>query len=197
MSIKPLLDQLQRDALAERERRLEAARATALRLGVDAEHLLQRQRHDALVEREHTVRSELDRERAAVSRQCQLEQLHARRRLVERCLKATSGRTTILRETAGFADALQRQTGRALAYLPDGRRQVRCSPSIEGEMRQALWNNGAADAELTVDDACDFGFIIEADDGSVRVDATLATLIALERDVLAIEIVRRYQQGVR
>jgi vacuolar-type H+-ATPase subunit E/Vma4 len=193
MSAKPLLDQLHRDALEERERRLANARAQALRLSEAAEHLLQRERRDALAERERALRAELDHARAVVSRQCQLEQLHARRRLVDRCLKAAFDRTATLCESPGFIAALQRQVARALSYLPDGAHRARCSRVIEGDIRQALANHGAANTEMTVDDGADFGFVLESHDGSVMINATLATLIATERDDLAISLVKRYQ----
>ena len=112
MSSKPLLDQLHANALAEREHRLAGARERIERLSANAEHLWQRERQDALAERERAWRVELDRERAVVSRQCQLEQLLARRRLVDRCLGVAAERTATLTQSTSFAVALGRQVQR-------------------------------------------------------------------------------------
>jgi hypothetical protein len=82
---------------------------------------------------------------------------------------------------------------RAHGFLPAGACRIRCAAALEAELGCARLSDLAA-AEVVVDRTIDFGYVLESPDGSVMVDATLGTLITRERDALAIEIVKRFQQ---
>lgn len=192
MSATPLTEQLFRDADAEVARRLAAARAEAARLEAEGAAALDAERREALARRARALGAELDGERAARDRRRHFDLLSAQRRLVERALEVAMRRAPELVVRDDVAEALRRMLRRALAYLPEGDGAVRCHPLVLSALHGTDDLRGAT---IGGDEALAFGFVAESRDRRVRIDATLETLVAREREALSIALVRRHAEG--
>lgn len=191
MSATPLTDQLFRDADAEVARRLAAARAEAARLEADEAAALDAERREALAARARALGTELQHERTARDRRRHFDLLAARRRLVDRAIEVAMRRAPELVGRDDVAEALRRIVRGALAYLPEGDGAVSCHPLV---MPVLQGMDGLGGATIVADDALPFGVVVESRDRRVRIDATLATLVAREREALSIALVRRHAE---
>lgn len=191
MSATPLTDQLFRDADAEVARRVAVARAEADRLEAAGALSLAAERGDALRARAHALGTELERAREERNRRRHFDLLAARRRLVDRAIEVAMRRAPEIVDHPAVASAMQRILRHALAYLPEGDGTVRCHPLVVPALQEAGVLRGAT---IASDEALPFGFVVESRDGRVRVDATLETLMAREREALAIALVRRHAE---
>jgi vacuolar-type H+-ATPase subunit E/Vma4 len=197
VSVHPLLDQLKRDADAEVARRLSDARSKAAHhlAGADAE--LARQFQAATDEHRRVIQLELDHHRDELLRQCRIEELESRRRLVERALQVALTRAVALTGHRAFAPVLQKLVDSAMDFFPPGECVITCHPSLERIVRDAASARDAGKAPVQVDSALGFGFTIESADHRVRVDATLGTLMRLAKADLAIHLVGLHMQGAQ
>lgn len=191
MSATPLTDQLFRDADAEVARRLAAARAEATRLEADGAATLDAGRRDALGARARSLGAELARERSERDRRRHFDLLAARRRLVDRAIEVAMRRAPGLVGRDDVAQALRQILRGALAYLPEGDGTVRCHPGVLPALQEM---DALGSATLVADDVLPFGFVAESRDGRVRIDATLETLVARDRDALAIALIRHHAE---
>lgn len=192
MSATPLTDQLFRDADAEVARRLAAARAEAARLEAEGAAALDAERREALAVRARALGAALDGERSARDRRRHFDLLAARRRLVDRSLEVAMRRAPELVARDDVAEALRRIVRRALAFLPAGDGAVRCHPLVLPALQEM---DGLGGATIVADEALPFGFVAESRDRRVRIDATLETLVAREREALSIALVRCHAEG--
>lgn len=191
MSATPLTDQLFRDADAEVARRLAVARAEAARLDAEGAAALDAGRREALEVRARALSAELERERSSRDRRRHFDLLAARRRLVDRAIEVAMRRAPELVGRDDVAEALQRILRGALAYLPEGDGAVSCHPLV---MPALQGMDGLGSATIVADDALPFGFVAESRDRRVRIDATLESLVAREREALSIALVRHHAE---
>jgi vacuolar-type H+-ATPase subunit E/Vma4 len=92
-----------------------------------------------------------------------------------------------------YDSALAQHLVEALAYLPDEPVIVRCPPLLEQRVR-ALTNT-RSNVTVAVDAAAPLGISVEARDGSVTVDNTLASRVERLRPLLNMELLQRLGSG--
>jgi vacuolar-type H+-ATPase subunit E/Vma4 len=68
-----------------------------------------------------------------------------------------------------------------------------CAPGLAESLASLAASHGAL--RIETDEAMAAGFRVTAADGALVVDGTLESLLELERDVLAIEVLRRLDGG--
>lgn len=194
MSVQPLLAQLRQEAAAEASRRLEVAQQRAAQILAEGADDDARDLERSLAEHERLLRQVLDRQRDDVMRQCHLQALEARRRLVTRVLTSGEGRVEALVRHPCFGEALRALMRRTLEYLPASEQRVRGHPAVVQLLRQDV--GVPPGLRLEEDRAVGFGFVTESADGKVRVDATFGPMLQRARAVLAMRIVAaRNRQG--
>jgi vacuolar-type H+-ATPase subunit E/Vma4 len=187
--IDTLLDALARDAAAEAERTLGAARAEAAHVTEAAHARIAARREAALAARRAELRARADAGRTEALRASRLLELTARDRLVSRVLeRAAALLPCALAEDAVRRAALARAEAAIACWPRDEAVTVRCAPPLEAPLRVAV--AARPRAALTPDPAVAAGAVVEAADGSARVDGTLEALLGSERARLAIEIAR-------
>ena len=195
MTIAPLLDQLQRDAEDDAAHRLAEARAVAARLRRAGAARLAHRREDALAAASRALAHEHELRAAEVALQAARETLVARARFVSRVLGACARRALPLAGHPGFAKVVAAELAAALACLPDEPLLLRCHPSVAATLEGALAGTGRT-ARIELDPALPPGFVAGTADGRVVVDATIVRRLALARDRLAIDLVRRVGENV-
>lgn len=118
--------------------------------------------------------------------------LLARTRLVERVLGGARALLTEAAQSQSYLSTLGEDIAAALQFVDDSGAVVRCSPSLESNMRELLRERTnlkiEADAELGT------GFVVIGDGGSVRVDGRLESRLDRLSSALAIEIHSRLER---
>jgi len=184
MALEDLIARIEQDADAQVEAIRRAADAevaaialaTTQALSARTEHSLEAER---LARRAAFGRQLADRRRAARARE-----LAARHATVDRVFARALAILPPISRTGAWDAVWPRLASEALSYLPGAAGRVRCPPEIAAIIRPTPGH----DPRVTVseDTAVSPGLVVEAGDGSVTIDATLATCLAQRRPQLAI-----------
>lgn len=186
MTFAPLLGQLQGAAEAEAERRLSHARELAAGLIDAAVRDAERRREAALASRTAHWAGERERRLAVAREHGARAILAATDRLVDRVFRAALALAPAAAREPRAAAWAAGVVGEALTYLPAGTPVVRLSAGLPGPDGRT-----AADRAPSA-----LGVVVEAADGSVRLDATLERHLRAERPRLAQAIRRRALEAV-
>jgi vacuolar-type H+-ATPase subunit E/Vma4 len=178
------------------ERTVASVRAEALqeadRLASKADRAIAARRKEVIENKEAEYLAEGRVAIAAARHAAMRAVLLARTRLVERVLGGARALLTEAAQSQSYLSTLGEDTAAALQFIDAGGAVVRCSPSLESNMRELLRDrtnlNIEADAELGT------GFVVIGDGGSVRVDGRLESRLDRLSSALAIEIHSRLEK---
>ncbi len=178
------------------ERTVASVRAEALqeadRLASKADRAIAERRKEVIENKEAEYLAEGRVAIAAARHAAMRAVLLARTRLVERVLGGARALLTEAAQSQSYLSTLGEDTAAALQFVDDSGAVVRCSPSLESNMRELLRErtnlNIEADAELGT------GFVVIGDGGSVRVDGRLESRLDRLSSALAIEIHSRLEK---
>jgi vacuolar-type H+-ATPase subunit E/Vma4 len=186
VAIEHLLAALERDAAAERDAILGAAREEAAGVARNAEERLARLRQDVVGPKERELRAAAAAAVVEARRRARGDVLAARDRLLSRVRAAAVERLPAAVADPRYTAVLPTHFAEAVAFLGDGRVIVRCAPAIADRLgRDAATRSGVT---VVPDPRTTTGFTIESEDGAVVVDNGLEARLARLAPRLAIEI---------
>lgn len=188
MSLDRLLETLERDARAEADRVLAAARAEIEAVRAAAEMAVARRRVEALSARERALRADAAVQLALVRRRARGAVLDARHQLLERIRAAARER---IGAAEGEAGSLDLRLQAALACHGDRPVEVRCAPALADAVRTSVGDR--AGTTVTSDPAASDPLVVRAADGAMEVDAALAALFERHWPELAVELMRELE----
>jgi vacuolar-type H+-ATPase subunit E/Vma4 len=185
MALEHLVTILRREAEAECEALLAAARAEVEAIRAHSEAALAERRGAVNAAREADRRAAVELALVAARRNGRREVLEARRRLLERVFAAARTRFPEALTTTEYRAVLRAQVNEALHCLGDREGTLRFHPSI-GEAVKAATGKRAG-LRLVADPKIGSGFKVLSSDGAVEIDGTiedrlnhLATRVALD-----------------
>jgi vacuolar-type H+-ATPase subunit E/Vma4 len=186
MALSDLIARLEEDAARETQAIVERADAEVRAIRAATERAIA----DASAERLEGQRIERaanrDRDLARTRRDARAEELRARHALLARILD----RARALAPETGASESYQRvlpsHLEEALSYVRGLRPRVRCQSAVASVLRPVAAQHDGA--EIVIDDAVGPGVVVEAADGSVVVDNTLAARLARIEPKLAVEL---------
>ena len=193
MALEHLLAALERQAQDEARTALEDARKQAADIREALEARLAEKRRAVLERREVELRSEADAEISRRRGELRGEVLAARQDILDRVFEAA--RDLLIRIAGGKRSRSSQLylLRLALSYMPDSGAVVRSPLHLTDAAADAVSNYD--DVTVKPDAELETGTVVEAADGSVRADATLARHMEALRPTLAIEIVRQLEGG--
>jgi len=193
----PLLEQIGRDAAATAAARLADARAEADRVTTAAATRRERQRVDAVGERERALARQRESAQAEVAQQTLLGVLTARAVFLDRVFAAAERELQALERAPDLAQRLAPLLADALPFVDAAAVHVRCATAARAAVEAALASLGRPDTTITVDDAVPLGALIENRAATVRVDATFGARLRRLRPTLQIEAVHLLEAPAR
>jgi vacuolar-type H+-ATPase subunit E/Vma4 len=147
----------------------------------------------AVADHEAALRREAEKALVVSRREAQRKVLEARHQLLERVFSAVRTLLPAARTQPGYAAALGTDVRDVLDCLGQRGAVLRCAPDDATALRTL--DTGRTDLKIEPDPAIDAGVLGLAADGSVVVDRSLASRLELMRPRLAIEVVRRLEEG--
>lgn len=181
----PLLEQIRRTAVGTATDMVAAARSEADAIRTNARDQAQRRRAHALAAHEREGATTLARTRAETVARVGQDSLAARAAALDRIFVAAEAQFASLARHPGLGALLVATISDGLTYLPPGAATVRCAAVIAEPVRAALAMAKREGAQVSIDESVPLGVMIEAGDGSVFVDGTLARRLARERPRLS------------
>ena len=185
MALEHLVTTLRREAEAERDAILAAARAEAEAIRARSVAELADRRGAVLAARESDRRAAIEFALMAARRDARREVLEARRRLLERVFAATRARFPKALASAEYRAVLPALVNEALRCLGDREGTLRFHPAIRETLEAATAKR--AGLRLLAEPGIGSGFKLLSSDGAVEIDGTLedrlnhlATRIALD-----------------
>jgi vacuolar-type H+-ATPase subunit E/Vma4 len=140
--------------------------------------------------RERTERQIVQQRELAQARQrARARELAARRAQITRILERARAIVPEVAASAPYLDALPSHLEEALAFLEGLQPRARCQAAFVSVLQTTIARH--AGAELVIDESVGPGVVVEARDGSVVVDNTLAARLARMEASLAIELSRK------
>jgi vacuolar-type H+-ATPase subunit E/Vma4 len=130
----------------------------------------------------------LERERAIARRRARARELEALHRQIRRILTRARALVPEVAASAPFIAALPAHLEQALLFVEGLQPRVRCQAACAAVLAPIVARCGA---QLEIDESVGPGVWVEASDGSVRVDNTLATRLARGESRLTIELARK------
>jgi len=191
----PLLDEIRSAAAAAAADKVAVAHVDADAIRAAARDGAARRRASKVARHDRDAATALSRTRSEAAARVGQQTLAARAAALDRIFAEAERMFASLAPHAGLGPLLTAALADALTYLPEGTATVRCPEVIAEQLRAALAAAGRKDVEVRADDAVPTGMIIEAGDGSVRVDATFARRLARERPRLSTVVAHRLTEG--
>jgi vacuolar-type H+-ATPase subunit E/Vma4 len=173
MALDHLLAALERDATRAAEQRMQDAEAEATRLRSAARAKADALRASAVQLQEQRLRGEIEQVLLAERRRLRAETLRRRQTLLDHVLSTVEAKLPKAALDPANRSGLGRDLDRALIYVNGVPAVVRTSPDLVGWARRAL--EGRPEITVEADAALTTGVTVTAVDGSVVIDATLAT----------------------
>ena len=173
MALDQLLAALERDATRAAEQRMEAAEAEATRLRTAAHAKADALRADRLQAQEKRLREEIERVLLVERRRLRAEMLRRRQALLDQALVMVEAKLPAATLDPANRSGLGRDLDRALTYVNGIPAVVRTPTDLVGWARDAL--DGRSGITVQADPAITSGLTVTTVDGSVVIDATLAT----------------------
>lgn len=189
MPLEHLLTALEREATAQAEALLAAARAEAGEIARDADARLERRRSDLLGSREAELRGAAATTLGEARRRKRATVLEARQRLLERVLAAARARLPEALASEAYRAALPEHLTQGLRAIGDEPAVIRCPEAIAPAVRAAV--AGRQNVAVQVDPAGGSGVVIATADGTIEADNTLDGRIERLGPRLALEVLAR------
>ena len=193
MALEHLLAALERQAQEEAEKELSDARRQASEIRDALEARLAEKRRAAVQRRELELRSEADAEISRRRGELREEVLAARQEILDRVFEAARERLIEIADGERSRSSQLHLLRLALSYMPDSGAVVHSPLYLSDAAADAVANYD--DVTVKPDAELETGTVVEAVDGSVQADATLAHRMQTLRPNLAIEIVRQLEDG--
>jgi vacuolar-type H+-ATPase subunit E/Vma4 len=171
MALEHLLAALERDAAAEAERLLAAARAEAAAIRAAAEERVAQRRAAALGARAAELRGRAERALGEARRGGRRLELEARQRLLGRVAAAARARLPAAMAAPEYRAALPAALAAALACAGEAAVVIRCPVALVAAVRDALPQGAGAAVEA--DAGVRAGYTLATADGVLTVDDTL------------------------
>lgn len=166
-----------------------AAREEAERIESEAAEQIERRRGALIRDKEAEYGAEARTAIAAARQEALQSTLVAQTALVERVLERAKALLPQLSKSEAYLSELTRNLNEALQFVQGQATIVRCSPSLEEAVRDALRGRPNVTIEIAANDGT--GFVLIGAEGSVTVDGRLESRIDRLAPSLAIEIHRR------
>jgi len=128
------------------------------------------------------------RELAHAHREARARELDARRTQIARILDRARALVPEVAASTAYAEELPAHIDEALSFLDGLRPRLRCHPAFAHIAQSVITRHTGA--ELVIDESVGPGVVAQAADGSVVVDATLATRLVRAESILAVEMSR-------
>lgn len=187
----PLLEQIRATALAAATEKVTAARVEADAIRTAARDRARREGSAAVEAHERGAAAAASRTRSETAARVARDTLAARAAALDRIFAEADHEFASLATHPGLRDLLVATLSDGLTYLPAGPASVACAGAIADAVRAALAANKREDVTVRADDGVPIGVMIEAGDGSVAVDGTLARRLARERPRLSTVLAHR------
>jgi vacuolar-type H+-ATPase subunit E/Vma4 len=188
MALSDLIARLEQEAQGRAEKIQRDADAEVRAIEADAEQTVQeitaRQLERGRAQR-HVGR---ERERALARRQARARELEALHTQINRILTRARALVPEVAASASYVAAVPSHLEQALVFVEGLHPRVRCRAEHAPALAPIAARCGA---ELVIDESVEPGVLVEAGDGSVRVDNTLPALLARGERRLAIELARQ------
>ena len=134
------------------------------------------------------------RELAQARREARARELATRHAQLARILERARALVPETGASQAYAEALTAHIDEALSFLDGLRPRLRCQSGFAPIVRAVIARHDG-DGELVIDELVGPGVVAEAGDGSVVVDATLATRLGRAEALLMIELLRQLADG--
>jgi vacuolar-type H+-ATPase subunit E/Vma4 len=193
MALDHLIDALGRQAGAETEALLAAARADSERIRADAAERMTRARGDAVEAVRAELRARLEADVGEARRGARGGVLEARQRLLDRVFAAAGALLPSAIATERYRAALPQHLAQALAAVAGESVIIRC-PEELAETVRAL-TAGQAQMSVVADPGAGPGIRVTTQDGAIDVDNTLAGRLERERPRLALDALTALRNG--
>lgn len=187
-----LIAELEQKAAARVEEILAEAEAEAEAIAAEAGREVERVERVRLAERESEWRAAAARRVADVRIGAARTVLRARKGFLDRVFDRAAERIDRVDLPAAHVDAIGEWVERAFEYLGEAPASVVVSPGVEPGVRDRIPERPV---DVEVDDSSPVGFVLRADDGSVRIDGTVRGALERDRDTLAIAVLERFERG--
>lgn len=189
MPLDHLLTALEREAGAQAEASVAAARAEAAEISRQADTRLGQMRQDALQAREADLRGAAEAALGEARRAARATVLEARQRLIDRVFETARGMLPGAGAGDAYRAALPQHIAEALAALGDQPAVIRCDAALADAVRTAV----ARKKHLVVRPEADArpGVVVATTDGTIEVDNTLDGRLERLRPQLALEVMAR------
>jgi vacuolar-type H+-ATPase subunit E/Vma4 len=193
MPLESLLAALERDAEAQAQAELVAARAAAARIAAEAAARVNARREAFVADREAALRAVTEHAVTQARWHARAGVLGARQRLLDRVFAAARAALPSAVRDPAFLNRLPQDVAAARTYLGDAPITARCRPEMAAAVRALAAGNGA----LTVveDVGMGSGIRLVAADGSVEVDDTFEARLERGRPRLALAVLRRLAEA--
>lgn len=188
MALDDLIARLEHDADAQVEAIARAADAEVASISAAAERALAARTEQSLASERAGRQARFARELADRRRAARAIELAAAHAVIERVFARALDLLPAVARSPAWTGVWPALIGDALSYLDGAACRVRCLPDMVGSIQAAV--GGDAAVAVVVDGNVGPGAVVDAVDGSVTVDATLAGLLKQRGPRLAIGLLR-------
>jgi vacuolar-type H+-ATPase subunit E/Vma4 len=193
VALEAFLDALERSADDDGRRLVESARAEADRLIAAARERARAEVDTEVARRQAELDASVDARLAEARLAASATVMEARARCLARIFGAAEARLTGSRTGEEAARTVPRLLDEALEFLPDMAVVVRCHASLEPYVGRAIVASRIG--SVIAEPAIPWGVIVEAEDGSVRIDNTLVSRLRRRVGELSIAVLTRLEAG--
>lgn len=183
--IDALLATLERDADAAVARVLQDARAAADAIMAESERRIAARRAQTLGRRETTARAQLERALAGARQKARETVLNARAALLERVFAVLRVTLPAVAASPAYLAGLPGELARIAACIGEQAATIHCAGALAPALRRLITSNGHV--RIRVDTSISAGFRTVTEDGTLEVDATLASRLERLRPRLALD----------
>jgi vacuolar-type H+-ATPase subunit E/Vma4 len=189
MALDHLLSALEREAAAQADAVVTAARAEAAAVTRDADERLTRLRNDLLGSREGELRGKAAAALGEARRASRAAVLEARQRLLERIIAAARGALPAALASPAYRATLPQHVAQGLRAVGDGPAVIQCPEPLVPAVQEAV--AGRHDVAVRADAASAPGVIVSTTDGVIEADNTLVGRLERLGPLLALELLAR------
>jgi len=189
MPLEHLLAALEREASAQAEALLGAARSDAADVTRQSEARLAQQRTDLLRTHDSKIRGSAEAALGEARRTARATVLEARQQLLDRVFAAAREMIPVALGSRAYQDALPAHLAEALAALGDQPAVVVCGEAVAAAVRHAV--ESRQEVVVKSDANARPGVMVETPDGTIQVDNTLEGRLERLRLQLTLEVAAR------
>jgi len=191
MALEQLLASIELEARAEIEAELASGRNAGSRIAAAAAEEVARVRRRALATEQTRLREDLDSELALARLRAREAVLHARRRFIDRVLRALEGKMSSAVSDDKYLGALSTHYEKCRDYVGDAPVVVRAATALVPRLRELA--SGQKSVSVQADPSMGTGFQMATSDGVFVIDATLEQALDRWKREIEIEILRHVE----